>query len=196
MCSMHSQTTQPEEEQTQQAALNGGLNKGFAEAVLDVLCAHGLLGRTQAEGRAAVPTVQWIFHPTPVAPVAPPPRQDPPLSVLGAPGCAHASNRLVSTLLDVSSAALRRHAPQLAPQLVDQVAAEMAQEVCGRLGPGDVYVPGPSGELRARRDDAIRAAFERPGTDGVPERSPARAAQLARQHGLTPRRVRSILAGK
>ena len=70
----------------------------------------------------------------------------------------------------------------------------MADDLCMAFGRAEVYIPAGLAPRRNQRDAQIRAQYAEDGPDYVERKSTARAVQLAREHGLSVRQVRTILA--
>lgn len=103
-------------------------------------------------------------------------------------------NLLIDALRDAGMSVLSRRAPQLSTQQAGLVMAEISEALCSRFGRRDMYLPSREALRRAARNQDIRAAYEQAGPDATPARSTARVQQIADHHGLSPRRVRAILA--
>jgi Mor family transcriptional regulator len=99
-------------------------------------------------------------------------------------------------LASITASVLRaRAARELSPGMSQSIAQAVAAQVRTEFAGAEFYVPGDQAGRLVLRNDAIRQGFARPGPEEVPAASAARAAQLAREHGLSVRRVRAILSG-
>lgn len=107
------------------------------------------------------------------------------------PDSATFFDRLSSITASVLTA---RAAAQLAEPARQDIAQAVASQVRREFAGRDFYVPADQDGAMGLRNAAIRAGFMRDGSDGAAAGSAARAAQLAREHKLSVRRVRAILA--
>lgn len=86
------------------------------------------------------------------------------------------------TLLDLIEREVRCVALSFGVSAADALAAALLDRLTLRLGSSQMYLPRTDPRKRAQRNAAIRAAF-----------NGRNIAELARQHGISPRRVRQIV---
>lgn len=100
----------------------------------------------------------------------------------------------VSSLVAIGAARLATCMPAIDGDQARQVMGEVADELCLQFARTELYIPAGAANKRAARDAAMRRQHAEDGPGGVRRGTAARAAQLARQYGLSVRRVRSIVA--
>lgn len=103
-------------------------------------------------------------------------------------------SRFVSSLIALGVARLASRLPSITGDQAKAVMGEVADDVCLAFGGADVYIPGSLTQRRSERNARIRAQYAENGPDDVEPKCAARSAQLAREHGLSVRQVRTILA--
>lgn len=100
----------------------------------------------------------------------------------------------VSSLVTIGAARLAECYPEAGRTKARRVMRAVAADVCNSLGGSKVHVPTGAAQRLQRRDVLIRKQYATDGPDGARRLTAARAQQLAREHGLTARRLRSIVA--
>ncbi len=101
----------------------------------------------------------------------------------------------MASLIAIGAARLQTRLPSIDQVAAGRVMQEVADELCERFARSEVYIQASCAEKRAVRDAEIRAMYSRDGADPyIKAGTPARAAELARQHRLSVRRIRTILA--
>lgn len=100
----------------------------------------------------------------------------------------------VSSLVAIGAARLATCLPALGSDQARRLMAEVADDLCVQFARTELYIPAGIAGKRAVRDVGMRRQYAEDGPGGVQRGTAARAAQLARQHNLSVRRVRAILA--
>jgi hypothetical protein len=101
---------------------------------------------------------------------------------------------LAEALEQATVARVRSAWPGLDPAQVAAVLEDAVRVVRAVHAGKGVYMPAAVARRNGDRDAGIRAAWLVSGPDGAAPCSAARAQQLARQHGLSMRRLRAIVA--
>lgn len=100
----------------------------------------------------------------------------------------------ISSLIAIGAARLAARLPMLGSDQAAAVMAEVADDLCANFGRTELYIPARCADEREARNAGICAQYAEDGPDGVRGMTAERAAQLAKNHRLSVRQMRTILS--